>query len=266
MPKFSTETASPETEVCRASGVNSQSLCCEQQLIASPSSCVELQPLGQKQLLQMSIPSYQFPRVKQPYKWGTLMFSCLNKPMPSWLSAGRRKGLFHSAPIILSVYKRAEIYWVTTVQGPLACMSSLKPCSKAESGYYCLLMGNWALGKLSNFPQIHIVHISQNQNLKPKPTCLNPKPCNLQWCSLPQQKKKKREKCTKYCQRAFPGGPGVKKSTFQCRGSLVGNWIPHAMGQLSQSATNYRVHMPQLKESPTPQWRIHVPQHWHSYK
>lgn len=66
---------------------------CQPQLI-----CGELTPFGQRQLLWMLIPPYQFLRVEQACKWVTLMFSCLDKLIPSWFSAGRKKRIFLFSP------------------------------------------------------------------------------------------------------------------------------------------------------------------------
>ena len=60
--------------------------------------------------------------------------------------------------------------------------------------------------------------------------------------------KKKKKKHTKYCQRAFPGDPGVKNlpSNAGDVGLIPGQGtkIPHAAGQLKPVCLKYCAHAP----------------------
>lgn len=152
----------------------------EQQLI-----CGELPPFGQRQLLWMLIPPYRFLRVEQACKWVTLVFSCLDKLIPSWFSAGRGKRIFLFRPY--SVSGRAKIYGVTSMwKDLLYALTHWILAAEQQSGYYCLQMRKLsALWKMKEFLQIHIVNTEPE--FKPRPTtCLTPKQHSLQYCSLPR--------------------------------------------------------------------------------
>lgn len=100
---------------------------------------------------------------------------------------GGQKAFSHVAPLILSVWESEDSLSNHYVKGPVACISSLNPCSKTAKVFFCYTAYRWGTpgssGKLTPWNSHH--HSMADPEFKPMPTWMDAKPGNLQCCSLP---------------------------------------------------------------------------------